>query len=177
MTKTKWRQNVPSDWSGSKPAQFRVPDMSYSTMMQVPCSEDPKLFKMLAKAEPRLAKLTRYQVKYVERSGKPLKKFFVKDFSSGKCHRLNCNVCSNSKPGVPTRCQVKGVVYESTCLLCENEYKIKKSINGEKSLDHKGRYVGETSRTLAERSYEHAKGFRRKDISNFMFKHQLRISN
>ena len=54
-------------------------------MMQVPYSEDSKLFKMLAKAEPRLAKLTKYQVKYVERSSKPLKKFlFVKDFSGGK---------------------------------------------------------------------------------------------
>ena len=115
VTKTKWRQNVPSEWIGSRPAQFRVHDMPYSTLMQVPCSEDSKLFRMLAKAEPRLAKLTRYQVKYVERSGKPLKNFFsVKDFSGGRCHRLDCNVCSNSKPGKPTRCQVKGVIYEGT---------------------------------------------------------------
>ena len=43
--------------------------------MQVPNSKDGKLLAMLAKAEP---KMSGYQVKYGERSGKQLSKFFRK---------------------------------------------------------------------------------------------------
>ena len=39
------------------------------------------------------------------------------------------------------------------------------------SVPHEGKYVGQTSRTLYERSHEHVKALRRYDFSSFMFKH------
>ena len=63
IEKTQWRQKLPHDWVGSKPLQYCVPGMSYTTVFQVPNSQDGKLLKMLARAEPRIAKLTGYQTK------------------------------------------------------------------------------------------------------------------
>ena len=119
---------------------------------------------MLAKAEPRITKLSGYQAKYVERSGKALSKYFPKEFGSGICHRKDCYVCKYTKAGQSSRCKVKGVVYEAVCLKCCETH-------SEDSVNHRGRYVGETSRTLYERVDEHHKGLRRSDVSNFMFKH------
>ena len=61
--KLSWRKSVPKGWEGSKPAQFKVKNMKYSTLMQVPSTQGSRLFKMLCKAEPRLAKLTGYHVR------------------------------------------------------------------------------------------------------------------
>ena len=62
-------------------------------------------------------------------------------------------------------CQVKGVVYSGICLVCEKKYRE----GGSES--HQGIYIGETARTLSERSNEHRAGYRRMDFKNFMFKH------
>ena len=85
VKKTEWRCRLPEGWSGSKPTQYRIPGVKYSSIMHVPNSKDGRLFLMLAKAEPRLYKITGYQVKYVESSGRQLSKSFPKDFSSHKC--------------------------------------------------------------------------------------------
>ena len=69
-----------------------------------------------------------------------------------------------SSPG-PSKCQLKSVVYVGTCQICERKYKENPSIR------HAGKYVGETSRTLAERVKEHRAALRRYDQGSFMFKH------
>ena len=133
--------------------------------MQVPSSSDGRLIKMLSKAEPRWAKQTGYQTKYVERGGKPLTKFFPKGVVSSKCHRDRCPVCSKSSCKKPTLCQVKSVVYMCVCSLCDEAHKLDPSVR------HKGRYIGQTSRTLAERANEHLAGLRRVDLSCHLVKH------
>ena len=139
--------------------------MKFSTVMQVPSSKNGRLLKMLARAEPRLAKVTGYQVKYVEKSGKQLTKFFTKEKTNLKCHRSDCAVCVNSDLKKNSMCQVKGVVYAGVCMMCDKEHAEKVSIN------HNGIYIGETARTLGERAAEHRAGYRRLDSKNFMFKH------
>ena len=133
--------------------------------MQVPSSKDSRLFKMLTRAEPRLTKLTKYQVKYVERGGRPLAKQFSPPMSNSKCFRQNCSVCKNHEGKKPSLCQVKSVVYVCVCTLCDKEHKCNPTV------PHKGRYIGETARTLSERSDEHFKGLRRFDPKNFLVKH------
>ena len=163
--KTRWRQLLPKEWSGSKPRQFSVPGMQYSTLMQVPNTAGGKLISMLSKAEPRLAKLTGFQIKYVERSGRVLSKEFRKGFSHNKCHRPRCDVCRMADDSKPTLCQVKSVVYTGVCTLCENEHKL------DPSTRHQGRYVGETARSLSERAKEHMAALRRFDDGSFIVKH------
>ena len=91
--KSKWRQNVPRNWAGGKPDQFCVPGMKFSSVMHVPSSKNGRLVKMLSKAEPRVAKITGYQVKYVEKGGRPLSRMFSKELSQNKCFRPDCAAC------------------------------------------------------------------------------------
>ena len=147
--KTNWRKHLPSQWVGSKPVQKPVHGMRYTTMLQVPNTSDGKLFKLLARAEPRIAKLTGYQCKMVEKSGKSLSRVFSKSFKQEKCPRICCAVCSFSEKRGSTLCQLKSVVYVATCTLCDKEHRL------DPNTVHGGRYVGETSPTLAERAAEH----------------------
>ena len=144
-----WRENLPNEWRGSKPVQRKVFGMDYSTVMQVPSSSDGRLLKALASIDPRLAKCSNYQVKLVERSGKPLSWLFSKDFSDGKCSRSDCHVCSNTDLKGPSLCKVPDVVYESVCVLCDEEFKRNPNEH------HKGRYIGESYRSMYERTNEH----------------------
>ena len=76
LKKTRWRNEILPGWLGCKPVQYCVKGMKFTSVLQVPSSKNGRLLKMLAKAEPRIAKLTKYQVKYVEKSGRKLAKMF-----------------------------------------------------------------------------------------------------
>ena len=66
--------------------------MQYTSVLMVPSSKGGVLLRELAKIEPRLAKATKYQVKLIEKSGKPLSGFFDTSISSGKCTSINSTV-------------------------------------------------------------------------------------
>ena len=149
---------------GARPIQFKLPGMDYSTVLQVPSSKDSRLLRALSRVEPRLAKTTKFHVKLVEKSGRPLARMFPTDFSDGKCGRESCLVCPNPDLKGPSMCMVSNVVYESVCSICDDKHKIDK-------LPHQGRYVGETSRTLFERASEHHALLENLDITSFMYKH------
>ena len=51
-----WRSKLSVEWKGTKPIQRRVPDMKFTTVLQVPSSYNGRLVKELARVEPRLAK-------------------------------------------------------------------------------------------------------------------------
>ena len=67
-----WRTMLPQKWKGSKPLQNRLPGMTFSTVLQVQNSKGGRLLKEIVKIEPRLAKNSGYNVKIVEKGGKPL---------------------------------------------------------------------------------------------------------
>lgn len=163
--KTSWHLNLPLEWAGDKPIQFKIRDMKYSTTLQVPNTANGQLLRSLAKIEHKLAKSTSYQVKLTEKSGKPLSKFFSLDFSSSYCHRAWCDVCSNTTKSRSTLCSVKSVVYSSVRDICDKNHK--KSPNDK----HAGLYIGQTYRTLSEQTKEHRLAYRRMEKSSFMYKH------
>ena len=117
--KTSWRISLPQNWARDRPAQFKVPGMQFSSVMMVPSSNSGRLFKMLTKAEPRLAKSSGYQIKLIEKPGRPLTRFFNKSFSSNRCHRTVCAVCSGSELKGPSKFGLKSVVYKGVCQICE----------------------------------------------------------
>ena len=51
VKKTRWRDQIPSGWAGSKPVQHRLKDVKFSSIMQVPNSKNGRLLSMLAKAD------------------------------------------------------------------------------------------------------------------------------
>ena len=60
---------------------------------------------------------------------------------------------------------MKNIVYQCVCVDCDDVFKA-----GDKKV-HKGRYIGETYRTLYERAGEHCAALENLDIKGFMFKH------
>ena len=86
---------MPDNWKGTKSIQRKVPDMRFTTVMQVPSSANSRLIKELARIEPRVAKSSGYQTKLVERGGRQLSKLFSKDVAGVKCLRLDCFPCKN----------------------------------------------------------------------------------
>ena len=148
-----------------QPVQRKVPRIPYTTLLQVPDTKGGRLLKEICKIEPRLAKTSGYQRKIVEKGGRPLSNIFSRNVSSLKCHRASCMPCNNPTVKGSSLCQVKSIVYEGVCVLCDQAHK------ADKSKPHKGYYVGQTSRTLYERCVEHGTSYRRKESSSFMFKH------
>ena len=143
---SRWRSKLPGEWIGDKPRQVKVRGMRFSSIMQVPSSKGGQLVKLLARSEPKIAKGSGYQVKLVESSGRNLSKFFSKNLSKSSCHKAWCSVCSGSTKKGPKMCGIKSVVYIGVCELCEADHQK----NPENK--HKGVYVGQTYRTLAERA-------------------------
>ena len=65
-----------------------------------------------------------------------------------------------------TRCRQQNVVYKGTCLDCEKEIE-----EGDRQPDKRGIYIGETGRSLAERSTEHIKKLENCEKDNFILRH------
>ena len=145
--------------------------LKFSTILQVPNSKDAKLFNLLVEQEKELAGLTGCNVKMLERSGIPLSRLFQRVSVQDNCHWDKCPVCLVlNKGGKKSRmcCRRSNVVYKATCFTCEQAAEVK--TNGSNVV---GVYVGESSRTLAERSGEHIQGCKSLNIDNFILKHWI----
>ena len=134
--KKSWRSDLPPEWRGSKPIQKKVPEIEYTTVLQCPSSRNGRLIRALARIEPRLTRTTGYQVRLSERGGRPLAKMFNTNLGDGKCHRSDCPICNEPDTKGPTLCQVKNIVYEAVCKICDSDHK--KAPNSK----HQGKYRG-----------------------------------
>ena len=161
-----WKDNLVGVWKGNSQSQKRVENMDYSTILRVPNTRNSQLLNNLIKHETRLAKITGYNVKLVESSGVQLARLLQKNFSTKKCHWEDCAACADNDEKMGSRCRLSNVVYEGVCLDCVDECE-----NGKRTEKEVGRYVGESGRTLAERSSEHAHGTKSIDADNFIVKH------
>ena len=89
----------------------------------------------------------------------PLSRLFNLDLSDGRCHRPDCAVCLGFSGNAASKCKTKSVVYRSACSLCEQ--------NGSRE----GNYIGETARSLHERSREHLEDAIKMKSSSHIWKH------
>ena len=130
-----------------------------TSVLFVPNSNEAVLLRKLQEKEPLLSRLSGYGVRLVEAAGTPLSRLFSLDLSDGRCHRANCAVCEHHSGKGSSKCKRKSVVYSSQCLLCL------------KTGSKEGTYVGETGRTLFERSSEHLEDVVKKRAASHIFKH------
>ena len=81
------------------------------------------------------------RVKLVEQAGVMVKSLLTNEdpWSCRPCSQPQCTTCSGDKTG---DCRTRSVVYSNTCLLCSKEGRYIK-------------YIGETNRTMTERSLKH----------------------
>ena len=108
----------------------------------------------LIRLEDKLAVITGYNVKLVEQSGVLLSRLWKE-----------CPACREFDGKGGSRCRLSNVIYEGTCMTCEDKFKA-----GKREKLKIGRYIGESSRTLAERSSEHERGAHSLDTDNFIVK-------
>ena len=79
-------------------------------------------------------------IKVREVSGKSIKQHLIKPgpFKEMKCSNTNCHICLSSNNGI--NCKMRDIVYQHECTGFET---------------CNGRYIGETSDSIKERTYEH----------------------
>ena len=138
-----------------------------------------------------MSEITGFKIRFQEAGGSQLRNKFNTDLGKGKhCGTKDCHPCDVDGDS-RQNCRNRNIVYESTCLLCnptecsdQKEEKVgsrSESTSQEEVIKVKqaktGVYIGETSRSLYERSKEHitdAKNYSHKShiIKHWMLSHQ-----
>ena len=133
-------------------------DVPTSTVVFVPPSKGGKLLGMLKDKEDELARITKFRVRYQEAGGTKLGLMFSTDLGAGEgCGRNDCQPCGSRKEKRPN-CKARSILYESKCNICNTDVASSHQEGSANSqAGRKGIYIGETSRSLYERSREHMK--------------------
>ena len=123
----------------------------------------------------RLEKTVGFGVRVVERSGRSLQSMFPlnKLWEGASCGReVDCVTCYQGAEWLPD-CTKQSVLYENVCATCVPSAGSKKDMKEEDlNTSQPAVYVGETSRSLAERTREHWASYRGRKEDSHILKHQ-----
>ena len=164
-----------------------VPEVK--AVMFVPYTAGSKLAKQLREAEEKLGSLTGYRLKMVEKAGDKLENLLTKSnpWQGQDCGRQKCLLChTKQKTGknLGQDCHTRNLVYETWCISClkrdEGEVELKwagdaKKIKEMKEKIKKHLYVGETARSIYERTFEHQYDVEQLKTSSHMLRHLLEM--
>ena len=141
-------------------------DVKVESVIFVPSTRGGMLTRKLRDREVELAKLTGFSIKFQEAGGTQMIRMFNTNLGGGlHCGRKPCPPCDSSEEGRRGDCRAQNLVYESVCTLCNPSIR-----QEDMKAGREGVYIGETSRTMHERSKEH-----QKDASDFSPKsHQVK---
>ena len=146
------------------------------SVLVVPVSRNGELAKNIREVERRMNVITDYKTKIIESVGKKLKDLMSNKnpWSGQECGRGECVPCGQAGDR-KINCTQRNLVYESKCMDCNQveEKGRKKGSELEDTRDEPSIYVGETARSLAERSAEHWKDFESRDTDSHMLKHWM----
>ena len=131
--------------STSQPWDSRTPD----TALFIPRTPGGALATLLRQTERDLGKVSTFKMKIIEECGTDLKGALVKSnpWAKEDCRRADCPLCQARREGdeeLKGSCKTKSITYTSSCTLC-------------KQMGHKTEYIGESGRSLYERSKEHVR--------------------
>ena len=147
-----------------------------TTVLFVDQTKGGILAKKIREQEDRLATLTGFRVKIVENGGSQLSQVFPTNPWAGQtCGRDECWTCKQGDK-TPINCFSRNILYESHCSICADErgQERRKDRNEDlkgRKLKGSGIYVGESSRSLFERSQEHLADGVGKQKDSHMYKH------
>ena len=149
------------------------------TVMFVDQTVGGELAKRLQAAEDRLALMTGYRVRVSETSGSQLCRILpnTNPWSGSHCGRANCYTCGQGGEKLED-CKRRNVLYELSCTLCEKEEEENDERGHRRRKVRRGMqggavYVGETGRSIFERSSEHVKDAQSQKEESHMVKHWL----
>ena len=144
--------------------------VQYRTVLFVENTEGAELASRLKELTRRLAPRIGFGVKIVERSGSTLRSRFPLNnlWDGAECGRADCVTCTQGAEIIPP-CTKSSIVYENICGRCNQ------GAGGEKDLKEVkdgSLYVGETSRTIYERSKEHWGDWGSRSDKSHILRHQ-----
>ena len=135
-------------------------------------SKNGELASRMKDLTKRLSEVTDFRVKVVERAGGTLKDQFPTTtlWEGSSCDRTGCTKCNQGAEKLPN-CKKASLVYENVCLRCNpgagNKGELKEVKDDIPTL-----YVGETSRSIFERSREHWDDWRSRKEESHIRRHQ-----
>ena len=143
-----------------------------STVLFVEQTQDGELAARLREMFNRLEPILGFTVKTVEKTGSKLgSKFPLYNLWDGTaCGRQECIPCGQGAEFIQS-CTKTSVVYENVCQKCNP------GAGGERELKEivttiPTAYIGETSRSICERTKEHWSSYRSRDKDSHLLKHQ-----
>ena len=141
------------------------------------CDYTPEgeLARLLRELLQRMEGALGFGVKVVERTGPTLKSQFPLGnlWEGQKCEREDCTTCNQGAEELAD-CKKPSVLYENICGTC-NPGAVKGGNMEEVRSDVPTLYVGETSRTIYERSREHWTDWKRRKDNSHIKKHQEEV--
>ena len=143
-------------------------------MVFVPSTNGGLLVRKLSEREEDMTALTGFKIKYQEAEGKKLINSFENDLGQGRlCGRTPCPPCDSNER--KQDCRSKNVLYGSVLRICNpvSSQKEGKDLEGYKPMV--GVYIGETSRTIHERSMEHVSDARTFSSKSYIVKHWMSV--
>ena len=181
LSKTSWYRNRNNkDAAGSynttskkgAESKMKEQDREPQTVLFVEYSKEGELATSMKELTKRLSEVTGFKVKVVERAGGALRDQFPTTtlWDGSSCDRIDCTTCNQGAEKLPN-CRKSSLVYENVCLECNPGAGSKGELKGVRN-DIPTLYVGETSRSVFERSREHWEAWRSKKEESHIRKHQ-----
>ena len=179
LSKTTWykKKSSPDNNSrgkgGGAAVKNKEQEQEPQSVLFVEYSRNGELASRMRELMKRLAKVIGFSVKVVERAGTALKNLFPTTtlWDGNQCGREECTTCYQGAEKLPN-CRKASLVYENVCKRCNPGADSKKELVDVKS-DIPTLYVGETSRSVFERSKEHWKAWRSQKEDSHMLRHQV----
>ena len=161
-----------TEYTGRKVKKSKEQDREPQTILFVDYTKDGELAAEMKELNKILAYMTGFVVKVVERAGGSLKEQFPTTtlWEGSSCGREDCITCTQGAEKLPN-CKKASLVYENVCLECNPKAGAKEELK-ELKKDTPSVYIGETSRTIYERSKEHWSSWRSKKEESHIRKHQ-----
>ena len=146
-------------------------ELKIRTVLFVEQSRGGSLAKAVKGVVDRIAPIIGYKIKVQERGGTKLQDLLSNKnlWAGSKCGRVDCTPCKQT--GNKTQdCMARNILYESMCNTCNPG-----GVTGQPNLRddrlQPSIYVGESSRSLKERSKEHHRDYTSKKEDSHMYKH------
>ena len=156
-------------------------EIKVTTVIFVPNTPGGLLIRKLREKEDELSRLTGFKIKFQEAGGSKLANSFSTELARGKhCGRDPCPSCDSNVEERRPNCRSKNILYESICALCNpsdppsiphEDHPTPSSVNPVASRE--GIYIGESSRSLFERSIEHHNDAKTMSKKSHMVKHWM----
>ena len=169
--------NKPGGTSEQKNKNFKEP--SVRTVLFVDQSPGGELARRIKEQLRTMEPTLGFKTKVVERTGQTLgSKFPLASLWDGSpCGRGDCVTCTQGLEEIPP-CTRNSLLYENICLKCNPGARNRSKEEIELVRDDIPTiYVGETSRSIQERSKEHWGGVRSRNQNNHMVKHMAMEHN